>query len=126
MARDAEFTNAFDLPARFAHLQVAGKEKLGDRDAFVVVATATPDAQERFYFDAASGLLVRELLLTRTPLGQLPQQTDYEDYREVEGVKFPFTVRRMEINARWVERYSEVKVNMPVGDDRFDPPQDKE
>jgi photosynthetic reaction center cytochrome c subunit len=126
LAHDAEFTNAFDLPARFAHLQVAGREQVGDREAFVVVATGTPDVQERFYFDVGSGLLIRDLLLTRTPLGQLPQQTDYEDYREVEGVKIPFTVRRMEINARWVERYSVVKVNVPLNDTRFDPPQGKD
>jgi photosynthetic reaction center cytochrome c subunit len=125
LAHDAEFTAALDLTSRFKRLEVAGKEKLGDREAFVVRATGTGDTEERLYFDAESGLLVREVLLTSTPLGRLPQQTDFEDYREVQGVKLPFTVRRMEINARWIEQYSVVKDNVPVDDARFDPPQEK-
>lgn len=125
LAHDAEFTNDLDLTSHFTRLQVAGKEKVGDREAYVVFATGTSDTQERFYFDVESGLLVRELLLTQTPLGRLPQQTEYDDYREVDGVKVPFTIRRMEINARWIEQYSEVQDNVPVDDARFDPPNDK-
>src|ERR1051325_7898197 len=48
---------------------------------------------ERFYFDGASGLLTRHVVLTPTIAGTIPQQTDFEDYRDAGGTKFPFRVR---------------------------------
>ena len=51
-------------------------------------ADGQPVAQ--FYFDEA-GLLVRMIRFTRTPVGEVPTQIDYSDYREVAGVKIPFT-----------------------------------
>ena len=43
-----------------------------------------------FYFDEASGLLVRTVRWNRTPVGTVPTQTDFSDYRDVAGVKMPF------------------------------------
>ena len=42
-----------------------------------------------FYFDDA-GLLVRTVRWNRTPVGTVPTQTDFSDYRDVAGVKMPF------------------------------------
>jgi len=38
-------------------------------------------------FDVGTGLLVRRYTESDTPLGKLPLQLDYEDYREVDGIK---------------------------------------
>ena len=43
-----------------------------------------------FYFDEATGLLVRTVRWNRTPVGTVPTQTDLSDYRDVAGVKMPF------------------------------------
>jgi Photosynthetic reaction centre cytochrome C subunit len=43
-----------------------------------------------FYFDEATGLLVRTVRWNRTPVGTVPTQTDFSDYRDVAGVKMPF------------------------------------
>ena len=75
------------LPDSLADAKTVGKEKIGERDVWVLASGA-----ERFYFDAASGLLVRKVLLTPTAIGTMPQQTDYDDYRDVGGTKFPFRV----------------------------------
>jgi len=37
-------------------------------------------------FDVGTGLLVRRYTESDTPLGKLPLQLDYEDYREVDGI----------------------------------------
>ena len=47
----------------------------------------------RLWFDAATGLLARMTVRVPTPVGDLPQQVDYEDYRAVDGVKLPFVVK---------------------------------
>ena len=86
------------------------KETISDRDAWVVA-----DGNRRFYFDAASGLVVRAVLLTPTAIGQVPQQTDYEDYRDTGGVKFPFRIRASLVDP-WVSasrEYESVQIGEP-------------
>ena len=42
------------------------------------------------YFDDASGQLVRMVRHGRSPIGRVPTQVDFSDYRDVGGIKFPF------------------------------------
>ncbi len=44
----------------------------------------------RMYFDQSSGLLVRLVRYAETPLGRLPTQVDYQDYRKLDDVTIPF------------------------------------
>jgi hypothetical protein len=68
-------------------------DKIGDRSAWAVV---TPAA--RFWFDAESGLLLRRVIFYESPVGRIPEQTDFEDYREVGGAKLPFLVRALVVD----------------------------
>jgi photosynthetic reaction center cytochrome c subunit len=44
----------------------------------------------KFYFDTKSGLLVRQVRYSDSPIGIVPTQIDYADYRDVAGIKMPF------------------------------------
>lgn len=64
-------------------------DRIGDRNTWVVV---TPAA--RYWFDTESGLLLRRVVFYESPVGRIPEQTDFDDYRDVGGgVKLPFLVR---------------------------------
>lgn len=99
-------------------MRVRGRtEKIGDREAWVVIKRS--DAWvARYYFDKETGLLLREYTLTNTMLNPIPEQIDYEDYRDVNGVKVPFTIRLSEIDTfnSATRKYSEIKFNVPVDD----------
>jgi len=61
----------------------------------------------------------------RIKLGLDPEQTDYEDYRAVDGVWLPFTVRVSYLDDNHygtTRRITEVKQNVSLDDQRFDPP----
>jgi hypothetical protein len=60
--------------------------------------------------------------LGETPLGQLPTQIDYADYREVSGVKIPFRWTLARPGGRFTIQVSEVKQNVPVDDAKFAKP----
>jgi photosynthetic reaction center cytochrome c subunit len=78
---------------------------------------------EQLMFDAASGLLVREVARTATGLrGQLIEQFDYSDYRDVGGVKMPFQVIRANWNTFDTLKASEIKTNVTIDDARFSMP----
>ncbi len=76
-------------------------------------------------FDVQSGLLLRRVVLTETKLGPDPEQTDFEDYRDVDGVKLPFTVRVSYLDDNHfgtTRNFTEVKHNVAVDDATFSMP----
>ena len=109
----------------YSSLRGAGKDKIGDRDVYVVIATTADKRRERLFFDAENGLLLRRITYTQTMIGVIPEQTDFEDYRDVEGVKLPFTVRLSSVDAGnpvSTRKFDEIKLNAPVDDAKFNKP----
>jgi outer membrane lipoprotein-sorting protein len=101
------------------------KDKLGDREVYIVDGTTTDNRRMRLYFDANSGLLLRRTTTMPTIIGIIPDQTDLEDYREADGLKFPFTARTaiLEVgNPTSTRTFTELKLNVPVDDSKFNMP----
>jgi hypothetical protein len=101
------------------------KDKLGDRDVYVVDGTTADNQRLRLYFDAASGLLLRRVTTMSTIVGIIPDQVDLEDYRDADGLKFPFTARAATIelgNPTSTRTFIEVKLNAPVDESKFNMP----
>ncbi|MCU1227227.1 MAG: hypothetical protein JWO97_111 [Acidobacteria bacterium] len=69
---------------------VTGVETIRGKSAYVVELTPKEGRPERLYFDRESGLLLRRYRERETPVGVLPEEYDYDDYRVVDGVKTPF------------------------------------
>ena len=105
-------------------MKVRGTEKIGDRDTYVLVFSVDPDTIIRYFFDTQTGLLLRQLTTTRTLLAPVPEQVDFEDYRDVDGVKLPFTVRSSDTStfSTATRRFTEIKHNVAVDDNLFAPP----
>jgi hypothetical protein len=102
------------------------KDKLNDRDVYIVDGTTTDNRRMRLYFDATSGLLLRRTMTMPTIVGIIPEQIDLEDYREADGLKFPFTLRAamLEVgNPTSTRTFTELKLNVPVDDAKFNMPQ---
>jgi hypothetical protein len=73
---------------------LAGREKVGDREAFVLVLEPKTGSTVRQYIDAETYLLIRATGKAEVPqLGEIEQVVDFGDYRDVEGIKMPFQVK---------------------------------
>jgi photosynthetic reaction center cytochrome c subunit len=112
------------LAGQFSRISVAGKSKIEGRDVYVLRATTTGGKREQLYFDAETGLLIRRTTSTTTPVGVIPEQVDFSDYREVDGLKVPFTVRVSTIDPNYsvVRKFTEIKLNVPVDTKQFNKP----
>ncbi len=56
-----------------------------------------------------------------------PEQTDYEDYREVDGVWLPFSVRASYLDDNHygtTRTVTKVRQNIQIDDAKFEPPTD--
>jgi hypothetical protein len=104
--------------------KAAGAARIDDHDVFII-EKVTDAKTERYYFDAQNGLLIRKLTIATTLLVPLPEQIDFLDYREVEGVKVPFTIRLSAIDTfnSWTRTFTEIKRNAPVDDGLFAKPE---
>jgi hypothetical protein len=104
---------------------VDNNQKVNDRDAYVVVVTNSSKQRERLFFDAETGLLVRRIVFNPTIIGFDPTQTDFSDYREVDGVKLPFTITISSLDNNHngqTRTFSQIKQNVAVDDAKFESP----
>jgi Photosynthetic reaction centre cytochrome C subunit len=127
LARLKSLASALDpLPLRepYPRLNYGGIEKVGEREAYVLRGM-TPDRKRvRYYIDAESGLLVRRVTVFDSVIGPDTEQFDFEDYRDVEGVKVPFSIRStyFDRGANFTRKFTEIKHNVKVDDALFNQP----
>lgn len=121
-AMDADLHFAAHLNKMCSKTEVQGMEKIGDRESYFVSCERAEKTPLRLYFDEKSYLLVRLVRYGETPLGRMPTQIDYADYREVAGVKVPFRWTLARPGGRFTIQLNEVKQNVPVDDAKFAKP----
>jgi hypothetical protein len=106
----------------FPELRVEYPEKIGDRQAYVLIGIRQDKRTAKFYFDEQSGLLVRLVLYADSPLGLDPAQIDFADYRDVDGVRVPFNVTSSQPGRRLTFQVDDVRQNVPIDDSKFAKP----
>jgi hypothetical protein len=112
------------LQGQFTRISYGGKEKIDGKDVYVLRGIGVDGKGERLYFDTQTGLLVRRITSTPTIVGLIPEQVDYEDYRDVDGLKLPFTIRITSIDSYFssTRKFTEIKLNVPVDETKFNKP----
>lgn len=123
------FTNLrVSLPASISDLpgpssqtaQEASNVEVGqDRMVNVVQGSGPHGSFATLYFDQQSGLLVRVVRFSNGPIGRVPTQIDYGDYRDVGGVKMPFRILIAWLGGRDAIQLSEVQTNVQIDPARF-------
>ena len=118
------FFNNIKLKEEFPRLRLGGRDKIGDRNVVIVSGTTVDNHRARLFFDTETGLLLRRISYTETMIGVIPEQVDFEDYRDVDGLKLPFTIKISSVEPGLVStrKYSEIKLNVPVDDSKFKMP----
>jgi hypothetical protein len=92
---------------------------LGDRDVQVIQGSSAGGFPVKLYFDEDSGLLLRQVRYTETPIGRNSWQIDYDDYRAVAGVKMPFQWTVLWQSGQATFELTDVQPNVPVDASTF-------
>jgi photosynthetic reaction center cytochrome c subunit len=112
-----------DLPGPSS--QTAADQNIGigkDRLVNVVQGNGPKGVLATFYFDTESGLLLRMVRYGKTPIGRVPTQIDFADYRDVGGIKFPFHLILAWLDGRDAIQLNQVQTNVPIDDAKFGNP----
>ena len=116
------FQRTLRLKDLYKDARTVRKERLSGRDVYVVEAAFNIERySDLLSFDADSGLLLRRTTFSRTPLGPLPQTVDYENYRDVDGIKVAMDEIRSSLAGRPPQRmhFEQVRFNDPMEDAMF-------
>jgi hypothetical protein len=119
---DANLSFPAAIKQAFTRWRVGVPDEIDDHEVQVLQATSSEAGFATLYFDSESGLLVRQLRYANSPVGRMPTQIDYSDYREVAGVKMPFRWTVTWLDGRETFELNEVQPNAPVGPARFAKP----
>jgi hypothetical protein len=120
--RDAIFYQSLELKKTYPQMILKGKEDVGTWPAYVIEASSSDGTVRHMYFDVSSGLLIRADEESDSPQGRDTIQFYFEDYRDVDGVKQPFTVRQVHGKVSFIVRLTEVKWDDPIDDAKFAKP----
>ena len=116
---DADLQTPLHLKSDFGDLRPARPEKIGDLEAYQLTGERAGQPTGRLYFDQQSGLLVRVIRYSDSPLGLNPLRIDYSDYRLVDGVQVPFRWTVARPAGQFTIQASSVEQNIPIDDSKF-------
>src|SRR5438128_4172018 len=116
-------TSITDLPAPSSQSSLQQEVTLGQTHVVdVVQGTGPRGLLVTLYFDRQSGLLLRELRYGGSPIGRVPTQIDYADYRDVNGIKLPFRITYAWLDGRDSIVLNEIRTNVPIDEAKFAKP----
>jgi photosynthetic reaction center cytochrome c subunit len=116
---DAEFSLALRLKDLYPQLRRGRAETINGVLCDLVTGQAPGLPSVRLYFEKQSGLLLRLVRYADTPMGRLPTQIDYADYKDAGGAKMPWRWTLSRPNGRFTIQISETKANVPIDDAKF-------
>jgi hypothetical protein len=116
-------TTIDDLPAPSSQSSQQSNVVVGqNREVQVLQGNGPGGLIATLYFDKQSGLLVREVRYGKSPIGRVPTQIDYGDYRDVSGIKMPFRWTFAWLGGRDAIELKEVQTNVPIDETKFGRP----
>jgi tetratricopeptide (TPR) repeat protein len=121
LQREINFYGALALKSDFPKITLAGKSKIGYREVFVLDLQPAAGPVVRMYFDAQTYLPVRVNTLALLGPIALPVEIYLDDWREVDGIKYPFSMTQSFGKLTLVFTVKEVKHNVPIEERMFEP-----
>jgi hypothetical protein len=102
--------------------RVGLRRAINNKDYLIVQGRGARNLLATLYFDPDTGLLRRLVRYGPSPVGHVPTQVDYTDYRDVNGIKFPFEYQFSWLDGRYTAKIKDVKTNVAIDAARFGRP----
>ena len=122
MKRRADFHSEINFKKHYPKMEVKGKEKVGSSETYVIEATPDEGGPEKLYFDVNTGLLVRHDLEAEGPQGKMATEIYTDDYKVVDGVKIPHTLKQVSPMLAMTMKFTEIKTNVEIDEAKFSKP----
>ncbi|MEJ7575699.1 MAG: hypothetical protein WKF74_01695 [Pyrinomonadaceae bacterium] len=123
LERDHDIYLAGGIKNLYQSVRLESKARLNGRDVYIVEGKPREGPAEKMLFDQETGLLLRWDIVRRQPNRPNVFARIYlDDYREIGGVKVPFTIKYFVEPRELILRLNDVEHNVELGDAMFAAP----
>ncbi len=111
------------IKTAFTNWRVVQEDTINGREMYVVQGIGQgAGVVATFYFDKQTHLLTRFVRRTPSPVGRISIQQDFDNYKDVDGIKLPFKYSFLWLDGRFTAEITDVKINVPVDAAKFTRP----
>lgn len=101
-------------------MTLKGIEEVNGKDAYTIELTGPTGDVETEYYEVSSGLKLKTLKTEDAgPQGTMTITSEYSDYREVDGIKFPYEINQNFGPQSLKAKVQSVELNKKIKDDLF-------
>jgi photosynthetic reaction center cytochrome c subunit len=119
---DAQLSFPDHLKHVLTNLRTLDSMTIDGRSCDVVQGDGQRRTFATLFFEKSTGFLVRAIRYGPSPIGRIPTQIDYGDYRDVNGIKMPFHFTLSWLDGRDEFQLNQVQLNVPIDAARFGRP----
>ena len=104
-----------DYAAKGHKMELVGKEDVDGTECYKIKASLAGGKELTFFIDPASSMIIRTKEKRKMNGQEMDLQTDFSDYKEVEGVKMPYSITQQ----FGTVLITSIKVNQTIPDSAF-------
>lgn len=119
MKAQANMTLELDYGKLGYELKLMEVENVNGKPAFKIQVNSPAGSSVVDFYDVESGLKVKSVSSQETQMGTIAVTTIYEDYREVDDLKFPFMIKQQAGPQNVDMKVVSLELNTGVSDDIF-------
>jgi outer membrane lipoprotein-sorting protein len=114
-----------DYKAKGNQIELIGKENLDDKPVYRLKLTNKNGDVRFYFFDASSFLLLKWEGIRKTADQELPWESFFSDFHEVQGLKYAFRIDQSSPGTEIKQTLTaeKIEINPPLDDSRFAKPQ---
>jgi outer membrane lipoprotein-sorting protein len=125
IADEADFEGPFvDYKAKGNQIEYVGKEQIDGKIVQKLKLTGKQGDVSYFFFDASTGLIMKWHGTRKVGDKELPWETYFRDFRDVDGLKYPFLVESAAVDSDQLQKITATKIetNIPINETQFAKP----
>ncbi len=121
--RQTRFNGPIHWRELYSKAETTGTERVGDEDCYKVTMTPKDAGKpETLFFGIKSGLLRKRTGIHSSAMGEIPVESIFSDYRNVDGVLVSFKGSQKAAGQEFEFISTEMKANVDIPASRFEPP----
>jgi len=124
-AEESDLDGPFvDYKGKGNQLEYLGTEEIEGKAARKLKLISKTGEVSYCFFDPMTGLILRIHSTRKIKEQDVPWETIFHDFREVDGLKYPFLVESGAVGSDQIQRIAanKIEINIPLDDSRFDKP----
>jgi hypothetical protein len=122
--RDALFNGELNWRKVYKKAECVAEEMVDGKPCYKVDLTMANGKIRSYYLDKASGLAVKLTSTEKTQLGEIPTEVTVSDYKKVDGLLIPHTMRQKALTQVILITFDKIEHNAKLPEDRFAIPED--